>query len=172
MDDTQSNKLNVSASAIISGTILISGMTSQMPPSTVITKTEEQLQGHQPEESKLQTGTSSESNNDDLLPPPVDFDSLPEKVKSTVRELWTAIDRSHSDSINAEKLIIGIARELDERGLCKKECISRKIKALLKDKIKAGKVTANWVHKCLPDEYKREYVGKVTSRRSHNRRWS
>jgi len=90
-------------------------------------------------------------------------------VKNTVKELWTVIDRSYSDSLNAEKLIVGIARELDERGLCKRDRISRKIKALLKDKIKAGKVTANWVHKCLPDEYKRKYVGKVTSHLSRQK---
>lgn len=45
MDDTRSNKLNVSSSsAIISGTVLISGITSQMPPSTVIIKTKIQQQ--------------------------------------------------------------------------------------------------------------------------------
>ena len=45
MDDTHSNKLNVSSSsAIISGTILISGIKSQMPSSTVITKIPQQEQ--------------------------------------------------------------------------------------------------------------------------------
>jgi hypothetical protein len=43
MDDTQPNKLNVSSSsALISGTILISGITPQTP-STVITKIPQQM---------------------------------------------------------------------------------------------------------------------------------
>jgi len=91
------------------------------------------------------------------------FHSLPENIKSTVKELLTAIDRYHSDSITAEKLIVGLARQLDEGGLCKRDCISRKIKDLLNNAIEAGKVITNWIHKCLPVEYKRKYVGKVTS---------
>jgi hypothetical protein len=124
-------------------------------------------EGHQPCSPKgarreLQTdGPQPQNNNDDLPPPAGDdgeaFDSLPENVKSTVRELWTVIDRFHSDSITAEELIVDIARQLDEGGLCKRDHISRKIKALLRDKIRAGKVTASWIYKCLPDEYKRPY---------------
>ena len=100
---------------------------------------------------RLQTDGPPAKNNNDDLPPTDDcydgeaFDSLPENVKSTVRELRTVIDRSHSDSITAEKLIVDIARQLDEGGLSKRDHISRKIKALLKDAIKAGKVTANWI---------------------------
>ena len=119
-------------------------------------------EGHQPCSPKgarreLQTdGPQPQNNNDDLPPPAGDdgeaFDSLPENVKSTVRELWTVIDRFHSDSITAEELIVDIARQLDEGGLCKRDHISRKIKALLRDKIRAGKVTASWIYKCLPDE--------------------
>jgi hypothetical protein len=56
-----------------------------------------------------------------------------------------------------EKLIVDIARQLDEGGLCKQDQISRMIKALLRNKIKAGKVTDSWIYKVLPDEYKRKY---------------
>lgn len=122
-------------------------------------------EGHQPCSPKdtrreLQTdGPQAQNNNDDLSSPADGeaFDSLPENVKSTERELSTVIDRFHSDSITAEELIVDIARQLDEGGLCKRDHISRKIKALLRDKISAGKVTASWIYKCLPDEYKRPY---------------
>lgn len=130
------------------------------------TAEEGQLQYHQPCSPKdtwrLEAdGPRAENNNDD--DDEKAFDSLPENVKSTVKELWTVIDRFYSDSITGEKLILDIARQLDEGGLCKRDHISRKIKVLLRDRIKAGKVTDNWVHKCLPDEYKRKYVRKVTS---------
>ena len=53
-------------------------------------------------------------------------------VKNTVKELWTVIDRSYSDSLNAEKLIVGIARELDERGLCKRDRVLVMLRFVLK----------------------------------------
>jgi len=119
--------------------------------------------GHQPgnyKSARREIQTDDENNHDDLPSAGDDdeaFDSLPENVKSTVRELWTVIDRFHSDFITAEELIVDLARQLDEGGLCKREHISRKIKALLKHAIKAGKVTDSWIYKCLPDDYKRKY---------------
>jgi hypothetical protein len=126
------------------------------------TSEEGQQSGSPKDNRRLEADGSRVENNNDRDDEGA-FDSLPENVKSTVRELWTVIDRLHSDSITGEKLILDIARQLDEGGLCKRDHISRKIKVLLRDRIKAGKVTDNWVHKCLPDEYKRKYVRKVTS---------
>ena len=38
--------------------------------------------------------------------------------------------------------------------------MSRKIKEVLKDKIREGKITAKWIEDCLPPEYKRKYTTK------------
>ncbi|HZA08416.1 MAG TPA: hypothetical protein VE619_11990 [Nitrososphaeraceae archaeon] len=39
----------------------------------------------------------------------------------------------------------------------KRNQICRKIKQILKDKITERKITAKWIEKCLPSEYKRKY---------------
>ena len=50
--------------------------------------------------------------------------------------------------------------------------MSRKIKEILKDKIKEGKITAKWIEDCLSPEYKRKYTTKSedTSLSSENRK--
>ena len=41
--------------------------------------------------------------------------------------------------------------------IVKRNQICRKIKQILKDKITERKITAKWIEKCLPSEYKRKY---------------
>jgi hypothetical protein len=59
---------------------------------------------------------------------------------------------------------------LDERGLCERYDISRKIKEILKDKVDAGKVTRKWIESCLPPAYKRTYVKSELSSLSPSKR--
>jgi hypothetical protein len=49
---------------------------------------------------------------------------------------------------------------LDESKQCERDQVSRKIKEILKDKIREGKITAKWIEDCLPSEYKRKYTTK------------
>ena len=87
-----------------------------------------------------------------------DSDSFPQDIKDTIATLRLIVDRINSDLKQARDLILEIARLLDERRLCERGHISIKIKEILEDKIRAGKITERWIRKCLPQEYKREYV--------------
>jgi hypothetical protein len=78
-------------------------------------------------------------------------------VRNVINKLRTAIDISCVESQNAKDLVLETAREMDERGLCKREDVSRKIKQLLGDKIAEGKISVRWIEECLPKEYKRSY---------------
>jgi hypothetical protein len=65
---------------------------------------------------------------------------------------------------NAKSLILELARRLDETRRCEQSQICRKIKEILQDKIKDGKITEKWIEGCLPQEYKRKYAkSEVTS---------
>lgn len=85
------------------------------------------------------------------------------RLGQLITNLKNAIDQIDSGFKNARDLILEGARILDESGQCERRGISRKIKELLADKIKEGKITAKWIHDCLPSEYKREYKREVTS---------
>jgi hypothetical protein len=84
-------------------------------------------------------------------------------LQQITTDLKLAIDQIGSSVKNASDKILELARLLDESGQCERRSISRKIKELLADKIKEGKITAKWIHDCLPSEYKREYKREVTS---------
>lgn len=84
--------------------------------------------------------------------------SFPQAIKNIIARLRITVDHIDSPRNYARDLIHELARQLDERRLCKRGHISIKIKEILEDKIRAGKVTERWIRKCLPPEYKREYI--------------
>jgi hypothetical protein len=96
------------------------------------------------EEDHLQRGGAS------ILMSRTDIVNLVAKLKFT-------IDRLDSDFKKAKDQILELARMLDESKQCERSHISRKIKELLEEKIKHGKITPKWIQDCLPSEYKREY---------------
>ena len=61
---------------------------------------------------------------------------------------------------------------LDESKQCERDQVSRKIKKILKEEIKGGKITAKWIEDCLSPEYTRKYTPKseVTSLSKENRK--
>jgi hypothetical protein len=86
------------------------------------------------------------------------FDSFPKDIKNIITKLRITVDHIDSPRNYARDLVHELARQLDERRLCERGRISIKIKEILEDKIHAGKVTERWITKCLPREYKREYM--------------
>jgi hypothetical protein len=95
-----------------------------------------------------------------------------EKVKSMyssisiefiVTELRVIIDQLDIHFAKAKNLISELARELDGAKECKQSQICRKIKELLEDKIKEGKISEKWIEECLPQEYKRKYAKSEVS---------
>jgi hypothetical protein len=72
--------------------------------------------------------------------------------------LEVIIDQLDIHFARAKNLILELARELDEAKQCKQSQICRKIKELLEDKIKEGKISEKWIEECLPQEYKRKYT--------------
>jgi hypothetical protein len=80
-----------------------------------------------------------------------------QKVQGIVLELQRAVDELGSNFNKVKDLILDLARVLDETGECERGHISRKIKELLLDKIKEGKISVKGIHECSPAEYKRQY---------------
>src|SRR6476469_8737381 len=85
------------------------------------------------------------------------------RLGQVLTDLRLAIDQIDSSLKNARDLILELARTLDESGECERRSVSRKIKELLADKIQEGKITAKWIHDCLPSEYERKYKREVSS---------
>jgi hypothetical protein len=81
-------------------------------------------------------------------------------IKGIINDLRLAVDQLGKDFIKAKDLIHELARSLDESKQCERDQVSRKIKEILKDKIREGKITAKWIEDCLPSEYKRKYTTK------------
>jgi hypothetical protein len=75
-------------------------------------------------------------------------------IKRIISNLRNVVDQFGT---NSKELVIELARRLDEEKVCERNKISRLIKYILKDKIREGKITAKWIEKCLPEEYKRDY---------------
>jgi hypothetical protein len=78
-------------------------------------------------------------------------------LKGIIADLRTVIDQLHLNFANAKNLILELARRLDETKRYEQSEICRKIKKILEDKIKEGKITEKWITECLPQEYKRRY---------------
>jgi hypothetical protein len=81
-------------------------------------------------------------------------------ITGIIADLKLVIDQLYIDENNVKNLILELARRLDEDKLYERNQISRKIKNILGDKIKEGKITGKWIEECLPSEYKRKYTTK------------
>src|SRR5689334_14837555 len=65
-------------------------------------------------------------------------------IKGIVVDLRQVVDQIDKNFKKAKDLIIEIARRLDEGRFCERGHISRRIKEMLQDKIKEGKITPKW----------------------------
>jgi hypothetical protein len=119
------------------------------------------------------TGSQESSLSDSLVnesQEELTRDLFPQDIKNMISRLKTIVDHIDSPRKQAQDLIHELARLFDERGLCERYNISRKIKEILKDKVDAGKVTGRWIESCLPPEYKRTYVKSELSSLSPSKR--
>ena len=91
-------------------------------------------------------------NTKPLLAPPA---ARIENIVANLRAVIDALDRNFT---SAKSLILKLARLLDETKQGKQSQICTKIKEMLADKIKEGKITKKWIERCLPQEYRRRYV--------------
>jgi hypothetical protein len=80
------------------------------------------------------------------------------RIKTVVVDLRAVIDELDRNFASAKNLILELARLLDETKECKQSQICTKIKEMLADKIKEGKITKKWIERCLPQEYRRRYA--------------
>jgi hypothetical protein len=105
------------------------------------------------EDPNTYEGRQSTSTTDDPS-----FNSFPQNIKNIITKLRITVDHIDSPRNYARDLIHELARELDERRLCDRNQISRRIKKILEDKIQDGKITKEWISECLPEDYKRKYI--------------
>ena len=87
-----------------------------------------------------------------ILPPPAT------RIENIVTNLRAVIDELDRNFASAKSLILELARLLEETKQCKQSQICTKIKEMLADKIKEGKITKKWIERCLPQEYRRRYA--------------
>ena len=80
------------------------------------------------------------------------------RIESVAVDLRAVIDALDKNFASAKSLILELARLLDETKQCKQSQICTKIKEMLADKIKEGKITKKWIERCLPQEYRRRYA--------------
>jgi uncharacterized protein YnzC (UPF0291/DUF896 family) len=95
---------------------------------------------------------------DALLKSPMPILPPATPIKTVVVNLRAVIDEIDRNFASAKSLILELARLLDETKECKQSQICTKIKEMLADKIKEGKITKKWIEPCLPQEYRRRYV--------------
>jgi uncharacterized protein YnzC (UPF0291/DUF896 family) len=95
---------------------------------------------------------------DAVLKSPMPILTPADRIKTVVVDLRAVIDRLDRHFTSAKSLILKLARLLDETKQGKQSQICAKIKEMLADKIKEGKITKKWIERCLPQEYKRTYV--------------
>ena len=93
-------------------------------------------------------------------------------INGIIVRLKLVVDQLSSNFLKAKDLIHELARHLDESKLCERDQVSRKIKKILKEEIKGGKITAKWIEDCLSPEYTRKYTPKseVSSLSKENRK--
>jgi uncharacterized protein YnzC (UPF0291/DUF896 family) len=80
------------------------------------------------------------------------------QIKIVVDDLRAVIDELDRNFASAKSLILKLARLLDETKQGKQSQICTKIKEMLADKVKEGKISKKWIERCLPQEYRRRYV--------------
>jgi uncharacterized protein YnzC (UPF0291/DUF896 family) len=95
---------------------------------------------------------------DTMLNSPMPILTPADRIKIVVVDLRAVIDRLDRNFTSAKSLILKLARLLDETKECKQSQICAKIKEILQDKIKEGKITKKWIERCLPQGYRRSYV--------------
>jgi hypothetical protein len=78
-------------------------------------------------------------------------------IAEIISEVKDVIDQIGVNVTTARGLILELARRLNETQQFELGQICRRIKWILKDKIKEGKITEKWIEECLPQEYKRKY---------------
>ena len=88
------------------------------------------------------------------------YDEIGPEFSDIISDLKRSVDLLGEKFETVRSLIQELARRLDESKICKTNEIGRKIKEILIDKIKEGKISERWIEKCLADEYKREHSGK------------
>lgn len=80
-------------------------------------------------------------------------------VYAMIIDLRLLIDDYHGHLIRSKELILEIARKLSqEEWRFEKSTICTRIKEILEDKVREGKITERWIEECLPPEYKRCYT--------------
>ena len=80
------------------------------------------------------------------------------RIEALVVNLRAVIDALDRNFASAKSLILKLARLLDETKQCNQSQICTKIKEMLAEKIKEGKITKKWIERCLPQEYRRRYT--------------
>jgi hypothetical protein len=84
-------------------------------------------------------------------------------IDGIIADLRITIDQLAINFNIAKNFILELARRFDETKRCEQSQICRKIKEILQDKIKDGKITEKWIEECLPQEYKRKYAKSEVS---------
>ena len=79
-------------------------------------------------------------------------------IYGIIIDLRMQIDSIHGLSVKAKELILEIARRLNQEWKYERSTICTRIKEILEDKIREGKITERWIEECLPSEFKRSYT--------------
>ena len=95
---------------------------------------------------------------DNILKSPMPILTPATRIETVVVDLRAVIDELDRNFASAKSLILKLAGLLDEAKQCKQSQICTKIKEMLADKIKEGKITKKWIERCLPQEYRRRYA--------------
>jgi hypothetical protein len=91
-----------------------------------------------------------------------------QEINGIIVDLRQIIDHYSTTFARAGDIILRLARRLDETKQCEQGQICKRIKEILKDELKKGKISEKWIEKCLPKEYKRNYVKSELSSLSNS----
>jgi len=91
-----------------------------------------------------------------------------QEINGIIVDLRQIIDHYSTTFARAGDIILRLARRLDETKQCEQGQICERIKEILKDELKKGKISEKWIEKCLPKEYKRNYVKSELSSLSNS----
>jgi hypothetical protein len=91
-----------------------------------------------------------------------------QEINGIIVDLRQIIDHYSTTFSRAGDIILRLARRLDETKQCEQGQICKRIKEIMKDKIQEGKISEKWIEKCLPKEYKRNYVKSELSSLSNS----
>jgi hypothetical protein len=91
-----------------------------------------------------------------------------QEINGIIVDLRQIIDHYSTTFARAGDIILRLARRLDETKQCEQGQICKRIKEILKDELKKGKISEKWIEECLPKEYKRKYIKSELSSLSKN----